>query len=286
MQRFRFFFHHILYTIDVHDYCNKRIKYIYVMMRFLKIFGVLFILLLQFTSCLKDDNAGKSVYFFYDEPVVVDRAGEHPIIRNESYMFYAPDLAKDTTLKAGDLLWSSFIVDLDSQVSMDIPQQYTASGFRYKTVDSAQVIIPEDTSTFHSYLSDDYSESIELAVLYNYTIDRLWFFGLKQQDRANQLRYVYELVLNPEIEKGSNYPTLYIRSKQINDSPEKLGTAFSKDETIFAFDVKDFEDYYRKSISSTGPVRFNLKYKTGVDATGNDIYKAFMSNPISWNFRQ
>jgi len=256
------------------------------MKSFIKIFGVLFLFLVQLTSCLDIDHNGKPIYYFYDEPVVVIQTGEAPSIRNESYLFDVPGLAGDTALKAGNLLWTSFFVELDSQVAtnlMTFPYQYTAISFRYEKVDSAQVIIPVDSESFKSYLSDDYSAAINLAVLYNYKIDSLWFFGFRQQDRSS---YTYELILNPEIENGSdNIPTLYIRSKQVDASADSSGSAQSTDGyTIFAFDVADFAKHYKETISDNGKLRFNLKYKTGVDANGNDVYRSFMSNPLSWNF--
>jgi len=255
------------------------------MKSFIKVFGVSFLLLIQLTGCLKDDNYRKPVYYFYDEPVVVDQMGDHPIVRNESYLFYVPELVDNAVLKAGNLLWTSFIVDLDDQEQVDaVPctKQYMAKSFRYETVDSAKVIIPENAEVFESYLSDDYSGAISLAVLYNYRIDSLWFFGFRQQDRSN---YTYELILNPEMETGSdNIPTLYIRAKQVIPSIANSGNARSKDGNIFAFDVAGFVNYYRETISNSGAVRFNLKYKIGVDANGKDIYRSFMSNPISWDF--
>ena len=256
------------------------------MKKSLNILGVLIILLFQFTSCLKNEDNGKPFYYFYDEPVVVVQTEATFIFRNEAYNFWVPGLAGDTTVKVGDLLWTSFIVDENLQPQIDAGFPYQATQFRYEKVDSAQVIIPADTAEFRSYLSDDYSAPIELSVLYNYTIDNLWFFGFKQQDRSNQLRYTYELILNPEIEKtGNSYPTLYIRSKPINAPAGSHGPTYSREgNMIFAFDATGFVDYYRKAISPTGPVRFNLKYKNGVDSNGNDIYRAFMSNPISWRF--
>ena len=249
----------------------------------LKISGVLSLLLLLFTSCLNNDNKG-TVYYFYDEPVVVTKTGDAPYVRNQFDLFYVPGLSDNTTLKEGDLLWTSFIVDYESRTATDqitFPYQYKAESFRYKTVDSAKVIIPADAAEFESYLADDYSDSIRLSTLYRYNIDSLWFFGFKQKDNSN---YVYELILNPEIEANQgNYPTLYIRAKKADNS-ESTDKAFSKDGNIFAFDVADFADYYRKTISETGKVRFNLKYKTGVDANGKDVYREFMSNPISWDF--
>jgi len=250
----------------------------------LKIFGVLFILLFQFTSCLDNDDR-KLVYYFYDEPVVVNQMGEYPFVRNQSVLFYVPGLVNNMSLKEGDLLWASFIVDSDNQEQPDLSsniKSYTARSFQYKTIDSTKVIIPADAAEFESYLSDDYSAPIESSVLYGYNIDSLWFFGFMQRDRPNQLSYAYELILNPEIESG-NYPTLYIRSKQVNASTEYQ----AKDRLnrrVFAFDVADFVNYYREKISSTDVIQFNLKYKIGTDSNGKDIYKEFMSNPISWDF--
>lgn len=255
------------------------------MKSFSKIFGVLFILLFQFTSCLNYNDDRSPVYYFYDKPVVVDQMGNNPIIRNQSNLFYVPGLADNTTLKKGDLLWTSFIVDLDDQEQPDLDSKnkiYTARRFQYKTVNSAKVIISEDAAEFQSYLSDDYSESIELSVLYKYAIDSLWFFGFKQRYPSNQISNTYELILDPKT-GNSEYPTLYIRSKQVNASSEQQ----AKDKhnmKVFAFDMTDFVYYYSEKISSTDIIRFNIKYKTGTNSAGDDIYKEFMSNPISWNF--
>ena len=258
------------------------------MRKFFKISGVLLILLLQLASCL-DNGDRKPLIYYYDEPVAVSATGEYTRVRNETYSFYVPGLADNTSLKEGDLLWTSFVVDIEEQPPTVFSLHcYTARHFRYQTVDSAKVIIPETDEAFNSYLSDDYSESIELSALYNYAIDSLCFFGFKHYNQSNQLLYTYELILNPEIENESNgFPTLYIRSKQINTN-ETSGNAYSNDGKIFAFDIADFVKYYEENytekITSDGRIRFNLRYKTGVDADGNDVYRAFMSNPIPWNF--
>ena len=255
------------------------------MKRIYLIYAVLFTVIFQFTSCLNNDER-KPVYFFYDEPVVVNQTGVYPFIRNDSYSFYVPELAEDTTLKVGDLLWSSFIVDLDDK---DYPSvlstfNYTAKNFKYQSVDNSKVIIPANVEEFTTFLSDDYTEPVELSVLYRYAIDSLWFLGFKHKDNSNQLHYIYELILNPEIENNNNnYPTFYIRSKQVNSTTANQ----AKDEfgrNIFAFDLADFVNYYQNDISSNGLVRFNLKYKTGENEEGEDVYKEFISNPIAWNF--
>ena len=253
----------------------------------LKIFGVLFILFSLFTSCLKNDDDRKPIYFFYDEPVVVVQMGENPFIRNESYSFYVPGLADNTELKYNDLLWASFIIDLDDQEQPSSRYAtgndfYTAKNFNFKPVDSAKVIIPADAAEFQSYMSDDYSAPIELSVLYKYAIDSLWFFGFEQKDQSNRLGHTYELILNPEKE-DSSYPVLYIRSKQVN-TPAEDQAKDQQNRKVFAFDVADFVKYYKEKYAPTGATRFNIKYKNGIDSNGKDVYKEFMSNPIYWNF--
>ena len=250
-------------------------------------YGALFLLLLQFTSCLSDKDNNDRIFYFYDEPVVVEKLGAYPFVRNGFYSFYTPGLTDNTVLKEGDLLWSAFIVDLDDK---DYPSvlstfAYTAKHFKYDVVESANVVIPENAEEFQSTLNDDYSDPIESAVLYGYAIDSLWFVGLKHKVGSNKLHYTYQLVLNPEIEQNSrnNFPTLYIGAKQVND-PDVNQAKDENRRNVFAFNVADFVNFYRKEISQTGPVRFNLKYKTGVDSNGKDIYRAFLSNPISWNF--
>jgi hypothetical protein len=252
---------------------------------FLKIFGVSILLLFQFTSCLDDDDK-RSVFLASDEPVVYAPIGEYPFVRNESHLFYVPGLAENTTLKADDLLWSSFIVDLEDSEgypSTLSQRNYIARRFSYQIVDSTRVIIPADREEFESYLKDDYSASIKLAVLYKHAVDSLWFFGFEQAENNNQ-SYTYELILNPEIENNNRNPTLYIRSKAIDSSTDGMARDQSG-KRIFAFDVTEFVKYYRDAISSSEEmVRFYLKYKTGTDAAGKDIYREFMSNPISWEF--
>ena len=250
-------------------------------------YGVLLLLLFQFTSCLKDKDYRDPIYFFYDEPVVVEQLGAYPIVRNQFNSFYAPGLADNSALKEGDLLWSSFIVDLGNK---DIPSnlstiKYTAQNIKYEIVECSNLIVTANSDEFELILSNDFSYPIESSVLFRYAIDSIWFMGFKHyQNNSNQLHYTYELVLNPVIEQNSyNSPTFYIRAKQVN-SP---GPNKAKDENgrnVFAFDVSDFVKYYKEEISPTGLLRFNLKYKTGVDNEGKDIYKEFLSNPISWNF--
>jgi hypothetical protein len=243
---------------------------------------VLISFMLCLTSCFDDENSNP-VYYYYDEPVVFELSGEKPVIRTLYDKFYAPDLVGDTELQAGDILWSSFIVDLNKEptTASTSGEYYSADGFRYSKVGSEDVILPESVEEFNTYLSDDYSEPISVASLYKSYIDHKLFFGFTHKEQSNQ-SYTYELVMDPAGDHNKEYPTLYIRAKKSENTP----VAYSKKgEVIFAIDMTDFIDFYRKSVSNSGPVKFNLKYKIGKDEDGKDIYRSFLSNPLSWNIK-
>jgi hypothetical protein len=230
------------------------------------------------TSCL-DDNDSNSIYYYYDEPVVYEPVAESPFIRTAYDTFHVSDLADAGSLQKGDLLWSTFTVDLNNEATPGPADGkfYTATHFKYTKVNITDVILPEKEA-FDSYLSDDYSESISSAGLYRSYIDNSLFFGFKHKEQNNG--YTYELVMNPEEDNNSAYPTFYIRAKKVTIVPV---SDYKKDEIIFAFNMSEFINYYRKSISNTGPIKFNLKYKIGEDTNGKDIYREFLSNPLSWN---
>jgi hypothetical protein len=172
-------------------------------------------------------------------------------------------------------------VDLNTKPEKEATDKsflYTAIGFRYALVDSSTVILPADAEEFKEKLSDDYTQNISLAVLYNDYVENLLFFGIENKS-TEDLNYDYEIILNPEKEDGTNYPTLYIRAKE----QASTSTFSSKNgKVIFAFDMSAFIKHYKDKISNEGPIKFNVKYKIGTDESGKDVYRAFMSNPFSW----
>jgi hypothetical protein len=247
------------------------------MKNFIKFF-VLFLIVFDFTSCLDDDNKDPN-YFFYDEPVIVESAGDTAIVRSAYGKFCVPSL-KTEDLQVNDILWSSFVVEKNDENKIHTSGNqyyYKATGFRYAKVDSAKVEIPADANEFQSYLADDYTEKINRAVLYKTYVDSLLFFGFEHTSTA--VSYEYELFLNPQTESSNGHPTLYLRAKR------RLLTENSyaqyADQTIFAFDMTPFIDYYRKTFPGKNTIQFNLKYYTD---TKDDkaVYREFLSNPLSW----
>ena len=248
-------------------------------MKKLLVIPFLFVLSLGFVSCLDDDD--NPIYYFYDEPAVVESLENNQVIIKTAYGNFFVSGTENSKLNKGDLLWTSFTVDMNNQPTKDT---LTAIHFKYYNIDSTKVTLPTNKKEFESYLTDSFSDSFELAVLYRTYVDSLLFFNFTQKEAPNQTRE-YELVLNPEIENRNNFPTLYIRAETTELSQSENRSNKGKDNTIFAFDMTEFIDYYRKNISKTEPVTFNLKYKTGEDKDGNDIYREFKSNPIPWNLK-
>jgi hypothetical protein len=228
-------------------------------------------------SCNDDDN-DKRVYF-YDEPGIVESIDNDTVVRTTHGSFLVNSL--DNSLKKGDLLWTAFEVDLNSKKQeISAEPLYTALSFRYSLVQSSKVIVPADTVAFQEKLSDDYTDDIDLSVLYKDYVDSLLFFGFHNKSPNDNAGYVYELFLNPEKEKDMNHPTLYIRAKKVNIVPVTNGSV-NRNELIFAFDMSDFVKYYRSNIAKVGPVKFNIKYKVETK-DDQDVYREFKSNPFFW----
>jgi hypothetical protein len=245
---------------------------------------MLFALAVTLTTCLSDDKRENTVYFF-DEPAVIQSLDESgAIIRSPHSYFDVPDL-KDSLLKNGDLLWTSFRVNLDEKnprenlyAPLKIP--YVANSFSYVKVDSARVIIPDSVGEFVSYLIN--SLPIQKVVLYPDCLDHLLFFGFQMEGAASsKVRFDYEMVLSPAIESTNRYPTLYILPKKTETETDNYS---SNGETIFAFDMTDFINYNKKHFADVPVVGFNLKYKYVVDEEGKMDYCEYHRNPILWNY--
>jgi hypothetical protein len=228
---------------------------------------------------LNSDNKDP-YYFFYDEPAIVESLGDNVIVRTAYGKFSAPSL-KDDVLRVNDILWSSFMVEKKDENKVQMPGNqyyYNVTGFKYEKIDSSKVIIPADTHVFESYLSDDYTEKIDRAVLYKTYVDSLLFFGFEHGSSSTV--FEYELFLNPDIESSNGYPTLYIRTRQKELTPLEH-SQLHQNRVIYAFDMTDFVDYYKRSFSGKSTVQFNLKYYVETK-NGKDVYREFLSNPLSW----
>jgi len=244
-------------------------------MKKLFVIPFLFFMSLGFISCQDD---GEPVYYFWDEPALVETLGSAgPLIKTPHGKFTAPNLA-EKGINKGDVLWTNFYVDMDKQANRD---SLVATVFRYIKLEGKKATLPQTAETFKELLNDDYTEPFRLAELYNVYIDRYLFFGFYHNDKNKM--HTYEIVCNPEIEAPNGHPTLYIRARE-DSSPVLFWEGKENNKIIAAFDMTEFLDKYGVTISGGAKaVKFNLKYKIGTSAEGKDIYREFMSNPITWS---
>ena len=214
------------------------------------------------TSCMKDND---SVYYMSEEPAIVHYQDGEPMIQTYYGIYSAPNIVD--SLVEGDCLWINYTV-IDER-NKSASGAVFASGLDYERMDSAAV------GTFREgdLATDSYTGLIDRAVLYKHIIGNMLFFGFEQKAPKGE-KFHYKIMYNPE-ETGDDIPTLYIRSSGIQSS----GGEETKVVTRFAFDMKTFVDEYK---GSGNRVQFNVKYLSGKDEHGEDVYTAFQSNPISW----
>jgi hypothetical protein len=252
---------------------NKNLN---VMKNLVKISFVFAALSFALTSC--DNNDSDPIVHFWDEPAIVEPSD---IIRTAYGKFQVTDM--DSTLTAGNLLWTSFTVNSNDKTAGE-SLAGKAYNFKYEKIDSSKVAMPENEVAFDAYLADDYADSIKVAGLFPTYVDNLLFFGFTHVSQTSGALYDYELILNPATEKDAeNHPTLYIRAKKLTAATK---AEISTPRNIFGFDMNEFVTYYRKNVSDKGQILFNLKYKIGTNADGTDKYQSFQSNPIKWNVQE
>ncbi|GHT03197.1 hypothetical protein AGMMS49525_07870 [Bacteroidia bacterium] len=242
--------------------------------------SVLVCVMWGFAACNNNDNP---VYSIYDEPAVVESMGELPVIRTAFGKYSVAALA-NTSVEEGRLLWVAFTVDKGNQPNKEVP---TVQNFKYLEIDSTKVIMPADAAEFEACLSDSYSDSIKVAMLYNTYIDEMLFFKFSQKAADNQ-KFDYELVCNPELENDEKVPTLYIRTKTDNAEMSANKHSSSGQHTVFGIQMSEYIAYYKAKFSGTenpNRIKFNLKYKTGTDKDGKNVYQNFKSNPITWDMK-
>ena len=217
-----------------------------------------------FFSCSEDSPR---IYYVWDEPAIVDSLNNIPIIKTAYGKYAAPTLSSD--VKKGSYLWVSFIIDEDKQTNADLLTVVT--NLKYKKIGGSDVVCMEDGGPLPGN-EDEYTDSIDVALLYNSYVDNVLFFGFHQQAPEDQ-KFEYKLIFNKD-SIFDHVPTLYIKAKRI-------GSAAGSDKKIlthYGFDMSDFLE----TVDSPSTIAFNVKYKMGT-LNGKDVYKSFRTKPITWN---
>ncbi len=227
------------------------------------------------TGCSDDDEP---VYYYQNVPAIVKYQNQQPYLETPGNLFAASGLSD--TLKSGDCLWSSFVVDMNGQPNPNVPQ---VSSLYYRKLGKDSVRAATGN------MLDDYNSFITEAVLYTSYVDSVLFFefyisGMTDNVPVNRVEYpsspnyAFEIMYNTDsmmVVNGMNIPKLYIKAKQLStQAPTSVRYRF-------AFDMAEFVTKYADTATKSVPLY--LHYKTGTTGTSDgDIYKSFKTYPVNW----
>ncbi len=240
-------------------------------MKFVFLFSTLSMFLL--TSCL--DNVGNSQTFPIDN-AVVQYSSYYPGVTflNTSYGVVAAPELKNQGYSSGDCMFVAFTVDYDNQPSSSY---LTASGITkdtYKKIAKTNIFMLDAGSQVISNEIDALSEdSIKTVGLVGSVpcIDNNLFMGFDQLDGESQ-NYEYTLVYSGSL--IDDVPVLYVCAK-------KSGTSSATPYGDFRYQAFDLTSFLFQYSDSENKFSFYLKYKTGVDAEGKNVYKSTTEKPIT-----
>ncbi len=220
---------------------------------------LLSVLSLGLAGCLKNDSP--NVAYYKGAAIVKDVESTLPtvgVLFNE--MVVVPGLV-GTDLEKGDLLWSKFYIEEDKQIYND---SILATGFSYYKIDSCM-------AKPAAGIESDYTYPIDRAVMWINHAENIWVFEFEQTAPDGQT-FDYEVQYSKD--NGDSYPTIYIRSKEtgtVKASNTMVVTRFGVDLTQL---IRDYDDQTANSIT------FNVKYLSGFDSEGKEMFTPFQMNPI------
>ena len=218
--------------------------------------------MLGLSGCIKD---GDNITNYSPMLAVVGSTySMQPTIETDIGTILAPDLMEHfyVDLFEGDALIVTFSIDYDNQPSTEYR---TASNLQYVKIGRSSPI-PNSGSE-----SGDFSTPIEdLGDIY--LLGNTLFFAFIHTAPGDQ-EFEYEMTYDRE--EDAAIPTIYLRAK-------KFGTGSIAEGTfpfLYAFDMRYFFMQYKDSENN---VKFNIKYKTGVNGDGTDKYNDWDDgNPIT-----
>jgi hypothetical protein len=162
---------------------------------------------------------------------------------------------------------------------------YKAFGLEYKQMGADTLSIASDETTASEeynvpisdikiYLKDPHADDFLKDNVHSIRficIDSTFFvnpvFEGRDREKVHELRFFINTTVDPVADTPV---TLYIAAKETNKEISRsayalnISTAFKKD----------------AQASDDEEVEFNLKFKTGVDSEGNDVYMDYKGNPV------
>ncbi|GHU88526.1 hypothetical protein FACS1894155_03550 [Bacteroidia bacterium] len=241
---------------------------------------VLALFSIVFVSCLNDDDSNKNIIGFIYEPIIISENNKDIVMKTQYGEILAPKLNK---ANPGEYYLTNFLMDTTIH-------PYTAYNLEYKRMgaDTLRLLSApkiENTeynsqiSNIEIYIKDKHADNLlklknDSAPVEFICMDSTFFvrpvFEGQARETAHELKFFINLL--PVVGPGPHVDpvTLYIAAKATDKEISRnayalnISTAFKRD----------------SQSSDNGVVEFNLKFKTGVDSEGIDIYKDYRGNPV------
>lgn len=209
------------------------------------IFPFLVMVMLGLSSCMKP---GENIQNFSYLPAIVDFDFSFGFILKTTPLgiLASNEIQTASGLDLGDPILAFFSVNYDKQPSTEytIVENFEyikgSRGYAAKTSEGVSI-------------TGDYDLPIEMVEFFGY-VNNYIFLGFVHKGITDKDCFIYEMTYG-------NTPELFIRAKKIDTGSKNSLCAFSM--YSFFMEHKDAEN----------KVEFTIKYKTGVDDKGDDVFK-------------
>ena len=242
--------------------------------RFLVLGVVLTLFACTFVSCSDDNDSNTNIIEFIYEPILVkSNDGQVVSMATQYGEILAPQLSKAA---AGEYYLTNFLMDT-------IVRPYTSYGMQYKLMGADTLSVVESIdkteeynvpiSNVSIYLQDRQAESLLKATEQDVKficIDSTFFihpeFEGSAKGKAHELEFFTVL---GEVETETGIPSFYVRAKSTDKDIAQMSYALNFSSLAKAMDMRGDRE-----------IVFNLKYKSGVDKDGEDVYTDYKHNPV------
>jgi len=221
------------------------------------------LMMLGLTSC---NELGDNIRYYQDVPAIVGISYEtlQPTIITSGGTFLAPELQNKlyTEVMEGDAIWSYFNVNYDQPTTSGAYKAYNISFYKVEKGWTQATVGGESAM-------GDFNIPIEKMLVAD-VVGNVMFFIFEQKVPKDQ-QMVYELTYDSN--KASE-PEIYIRAKkEYPEGSEATETVIY----LFAFDMYSFFLMHK---DTDNWVKFKIKYKTGVDNEGCDMYSYYAEGAL------
>jgi len=230
-------------------------------------------------SCLDDNDSNTNIIEFVYEPILVKSNDGKAVNMVTQYgEILAPQLSK---AEAGEYYLTNFLMDTTIH-------PYTSYGMQYKLMGADTLSVVESIektdfsmvqtvpmSNVSIYLLDKNAESLlkstEQAINF-ICIDSTFFirpeFSGSEKEKAHELEF---FTVEGDVDSETSIPNFYLRAKSTDRDIAQMGYALN-----FSSLPKVMDFHY----AGDREIVFNLKYKSGEDSEGKDVYTDYKHNPV------